>query len=207
MSQHDFTIANQTFPSTRTDLNNALAALASTSLGTTAPSTTFAGQLWYDSTNHKLEIRNEADDAWITLFSFNQTAGTLELGDDSSVSDSDASTVIKEIYGTRVQISRHAVGTELTLSESMANFDYIELIAGTTQLTASSKIKTSLILTTDLGQGVYGGIRGDKQIRIWGSGTTIRIREVGHATHPSTGEPLPGEVISLHQILGIKLAT
>ena len=205
MSQHDMNIANQTFPVTRTDLNNALAALASTSLGTSAPASTRAGQLWYDSSNHKLMIRNEADDAWIALFTIDQMDADIEVGDENSAPSGNA--VIKEIYSTRVQISRHAAGTEITLSESIANFDYIELIAGTTQLTASSKIKTSLILTTDLGQGIYGGIRGDKQMRIWGSGTTIRIREVGHATHPSTGEPLPGEVTSLHQILGVKVSS
>ena len=33
MSQNDFTIANQTFPNTRADINSALQALASTSSG------------------------------------------------------------------------------------------------------------------------------------------------------------------------------
>lgn len=50
MSQHDMSIANQDFPTTRTDLNLALVALASTSIGTSAPATLFTGQLWVDST-------------------------------------------------------------------------------------------------------------------------------------------------------------
>ena len=58
MSQHDLNIANQTFPNTRADINNALAALGSTSSGTSAPSTTYANQLWYDTANNKLYIRN-----------------------------------------------------------------------------------------------------------------------------------------------------
>ena len=59
MSQHDLDIANQLFPATRTDLNNALKALGSTSSGTSAPSTTYANQLWYDSSANILYIRNE----------------------------------------------------------------------------------------------------------------------------------------------------
>jgi len=50
MSQHDYVIANQSFPDTRTDLNNAFQALASTNVGTSAPSTVYAGQIWIDST-------------------------------------------------------------------------------------------------------------------------------------------------------------
>ncbi len=48
MSQHDMVIANQTFPSFRADVNDALQALASTSKGNTRPPTVYAGQLWID---------------------------------------------------------------------------------------------------------------------------------------------------------------
>ena len=65
MSQNDFNIANQGFPSFRSDLNDALQALASNSSGATEPSTTYAGQFWYDSTNDVLKFRNEANSAWI----------------------------------------------------------------------------------------------------------------------------------------------
>ena len=67
MSQNDFSIANQTFPSTRSDMNNAYQALASLSSGATAPSTTYAYMLWADTTTGLLKIRNAADSAWITI--------------------------------------------------------------------------------------------------------------------------------------------
>ena len=73
MSQHDMNIANQSFPNTRSDLNNALAALASTSSGTSAPSTTFANQLFYDTTNNILKIRNEDNDAFIPIALLDQS--------------------------------------------------------------------------------------------------------------------------------------
>jgi len=78
MAQHDYTIANQTFPATRTDLNNALSAIVSTNSGATAPTSTYAYQLWYDTGNDELKMRNANDDAWITLFLFDQVADTAE---------------------------------------------------------------------------------------------------------------------------------
>lgn len=78
MAQHDMNIANQGFPAFRSDLNDALSALVSTSSGATAPSTTFANQLWYDTTNNKLKIRNEDNDAWIEILTLNQTTDALD---------------------------------------------------------------------------------------------------------------------------------
>jgi hypothetical protein len=78
MSQHDLDIANQGFPATRADLNNALKALGSSNSGATAPSTTYANQLWYDTANNIIKIRNEDNDAWISLFTLDQTNDNIE---------------------------------------------------------------------------------------------------------------------------------
>ena len=74
MTQHDYVIANQSFPSTRTDLNNVLQAIVSNNSGTSAPSTTFANQLFYNSSTNVLSIRNEDNDAFIPLMQFDQSA-------------------------------------------------------------------------------------------------------------------------------------
>ena len=79
MSQHDFNIANQGFPATRADLNNALAALASNSSGTSEPSTTYAGQFWNDTTNNLLKFRNDANDGWITFAKLDQATNEWEI--------------------------------------------------------------------------------------------------------------------------------
>ena len=79
MAQHDMNIANQGFPATRADLNNALQALVSNSSGTSAPSTTFANQWWYDTTNNKMYLRNEANNAWIEVFALDQTNNEWQL--------------------------------------------------------------------------------------------------------------------------------
>lgn len=73
MSQNDFVIANQTAASARSDINSALQALASNSIGTSAPSTTYAGQFWFDSTNNKLKIRNEANSSWLDFADINSS--------------------------------------------------------------------------------------------------------------------------------------
>ena len=77
MSQHDLTIANQGFPAFRSDLNNALQALGSLQSGTSAPSPTFANQMWYDTTNDVLKIRNEDNDAWISVLTLDQSGDLL----------------------------------------------------------------------------------------------------------------------------------
>jgi len=79
MSQHDFDISNQTAPSFRADLNDALAALASLSSGATAPSTTYANMLWYDTANNLLKMRNESDSAWINIGTLNQSTNKFEV--------------------------------------------------------------------------------------------------------------------------------
>tara|TARA_R110000787_G_scaffold34909_1_gene90095 strand:+ start:883 stop:1728 length:846 start_codon:yes stop_codon:yes gene_type:complete len=81
MSQHDFNIANQSFPATRTDLNNALAALASNSSGDTEPGTTYANQWWYETDTNILKLRNEANNGWVDVITLDasMTASASEL--------------------------------------------------------------------------------------------------------------------------------
>lgn len=88
MSQHDFDIANQSASNARSDINNALKALASLSSGSTAPSTTYANMLWYDTGNNTLKMRAEADDAWISIGYLDQSTDTFALFDDTKVVDS-----------------------------------------------------------------------------------------------------------------------
>ena len=88
MSQHDFDIANQGSSSARSDINNALKALASLSSGATAPSTTYANMLWYDTGTNILKVRAEADDAWISIGYLDQSTDAFALFDDTKVVNS-----------------------------------------------------------------------------------------------------------------------
>ena len=67
MSQHDYNIANGTGAAVRSDINLALTAIATANSGATTPTTTFAYQLWADTTSGNLKIRNGGDSAWIEV--------------------------------------------------------------------------------------------------------------------------------------------
>ena len=103
MAQHDYVIANQGFPAFRSDLNDALSAVVSNNSGASAPSTTYAYQLWYDTGNNQWKMRNADNDAFITLATFNQSNDTVNFID-SAVS----------VAG----ISTSASGTVLTLADA-----------------------------------------------------------------------------------------
>ena len=81
MAQHDYNIANQSGADFRADLNNALSAIATVNSGASEPSTTFAHQLWVDTSNNVLKIRNAANSAFITtglsITASNTFAGNL----------------------------------------------------------------------------------------------------------------------------------
>ena len=77
MSQHDYVIDNQSAPTARADINAVLQAIATTNSGGTAPVTTYANQLWYDTAANQLKKRNEADSAWIILGTIDDTGGTF----------------------------------------------------------------------------------------------------------------------------------
>jgi hypothetical protein len=63
--QHDYIISNQSGSGFRSDLNSALSAIATQNSGSTAPSTTYAYQMWADSASGLLYRRNAANSGWI----------------------------------------------------------------------------------------------------------------------------------------------
>ncbi len=65
MTQHDYAIADQTFPATRSDLNNVLNAIKTLNSGTSAPSTTAGGLIYFNTTDGWVYQRNAADSAWL----------------------------------------------------------------------------------------------------------------------------------------------
>ena len=85
MSQNDLNIGNQLSSFARVDINNALQALGSTNSGTTEPSTTYANQLWYDTSANILKMRTEANDGWIRIGYLNQSTGKFSIFDNTLV--------------------------------------------------------------------------------------------------------------------------
>ena len=67
MATHDYSLANQSGSSFRSDLNNALSAIATNNSGSTDPATTFAHQFYYDTGDTTFKIRNAANSAYINI--------------------------------------------------------------------------------------------------------------------------------------------
>lgn len=104
MAQHDYNIANQSFPATRTDINNVLSAINSSNSGTSRPSGAVVGTIWLDTTSATsptLKYYDGSDD--ISLATLDHSANTVNWLD-STVSITGLSTT--------------ATGTVLTLSDS-----------------------------------------------------------------------------------------
>lgn len=62
-----------------TNVELMFATLKSTFSGTSAPSNTVPGMSWLDTTNHLLKIRNEANDAWLTIFDLANFGAFLDI--------------------------------------------------------------------------------------------------------------------------------
>ncbi len=65
--QADFVCANAAGAAFRSDLNDQLMALGTLSSGSSAPSTTYAHQLWADTSANKLKVRNSANNSWLEI--------------------------------------------------------------------------------------------------------------------------------------------
>jgi len=85
MAQHDYDIANQSFPAFRTDLNGVLEAINTSNSGTSRPSGAVAGTIWLDTsggaTAHILKFYDGGAD--INLATINTTANTVDFTDSS----------------------------------------------------------------------------------------------------------------------------
>ena len=85
MAQSDLTIQNQSFPSFRADLNDALTALNSMQSGTSRPASAVAGTMWLDTTNATnptIKFFDGTDD--ITFATVDYSANTINFSDSAS---------------------------------------------------------------------------------------------------------------------------
>jgi hypothetical protein len=89
MAQHDYDIANQSFPAFRTDLNGVLEAINTSNSGSSRPSSAVAGTIWLDTsggaTAHILKFYDGGAD--INLATINTTANTVDFADSSVTFD------------------------------------------------------------------------------------------------------------------------
>jgi hypothetical protein len=156
MSQNDLEIANQTFPNTRADINNALQALGSTNSGPTAPTTPYANMQWYDTANNTLKQRTEDNDDWILLAYLDQSSKKLEIFEETRVVDSSGVSIAtlgihsNAVWKTGTEDSNRLIspdklkavlddfgtdlGSDLIDINGFSNDNYMEIGSGSTKL-------------------------------------------------------------------------
>ena len=83
----DFTIANASFPSVRSDINTVLSAINSSNSGTSRPSSATTGTFWLDTSSSGsnlliLKFFDGSDD--ITFATFNTSSNTVDVSDSAS---------------------------------------------------------------------------------------------------------------------------
>lgn len=103
MATHDYIIANASGAAVRSDLNNALAAIVSQNSSATEPSTTYAYQLWADTANNVLKIRNSANDGWNAFAALNDTAFRISSTGQVGIGVTPASNTDLDVTGTIAQ--------------------------------------------------------------------------------------------------------
>ncbi len=108
MAQHDYNIANASFPTVRTDINNVLSAINSSNSGSSRPSSAVAGTIWLDTsgaaTAQLLKMYDGAAD--ITLATVNFTANTVDFSDSAS----DLLTDTTPQLGGQLDVNGNAIG-------------------------------------------------------------------------------------------------
>jgi hypothetical protein len=109
MAQHDYNIANQSFPSFRTDLNNVLSAVNSSNSGTSRPSGAVEGTIWLDTTvaaTPTLKFYDGSDD--ISLATIDYSANTVNWLDSTVVADLVNDTTPQ--LGGQLDVNGNAIG-------------------------------------------------------------------------------------------------
>mgnify|MGYP000353073587 CR=1 FL=1 len=116
MAEHDYVIANQNGANTRSDLNNALAAIVSNNSKATAPTTTYAFMWWADTANDILKQRNAADSAWISILTLSTGAPLADYADNALSGNAIDGGTISNFTSTG--IDDNATSTAITIDAS-----------------------------------------------------------------------------------------
>jgi hypothetical protein len=112
MATHDYTIANSSGATVRSDINSALNAIATNNSSATEPPTTFAFQWWADTANGKLKLRNTANSAWIEIGTLASTS--LGLARTDAAQTFTATQTLKGITETEATDSTTAYTVDLS---------------------------------------------------------------------------------------------
>ena len=152
MATHDYSIANQSFPATRTDLNNVLTAIKSSNSDSTPPSTSLvAGQLFYDTSNTILKVYDGSSFGQVGI----DLTAALVLTNNTAASSSTTG-ALKVTGGISTQNNLHVGGTTnstdiincLKSSGTGLAVTSNATVGGTLAVTGAATLSSTLAVTT-----------------------------------------------------------
>jgi len=157
MAEHDYVIANQNGANTRSDLNNALAAIVSNNSKATAPTTTYAFMWWADTANDILKQRNAADSAWISILTLSTGAPLATIANFTSTGIDDNAT------STAITITTDGRGLSQFTAKAWVNFDGTGTVAiadshNVSSITDVATGKFTIVMTNALGNTSYAPV-------------------------------------------------
>jgi hypothetical protein len=132
MATHDYSIANQSFPATRSDINNALTAIKSSNSGATAPTASLlSGQLFFDTNNNKLQVYTGAAFKDVAL----DASGNLTVTNDLTVAgDVTISGTLTESSSRELKTAINSLGPQLSKVMELNPVSYVKKATGVPEL-------------------------------------------------------------------------
>jgi len=145
MATHDYVIDNQSAPSARSDINNVLQAIVTNNSGTSAPSVTYAGMWWLDTTNNYLKLRDKDNADWVIVGELDVTNDRWKLISDSLKAASAGGIDVLNSSGTKIIDLQVA---SQTTAEAGTNNTELMTPLRTAQAIAENAISYPQVITT-----------------------------------------------------------
>ena len=147
----DFTIANQSFPSFRSDLNTVLGAINTMNSGSSRPSSAVSGTFWLDTSSASapiLKFFDGTDD--ITFATFDTSANTVNVSDSATSLSGDTSPQL----GGNLDVVTHSIVSTSNRDINITPNGTGRIVLGNATVTATetATISTSKTLDFDTNQ-------------------------------------------------------
>jgi hypothetical protein len=215
MAQHDYVLDNQGFGAMRSDLNLALAAIASGNSGNTAPSTVYPGLAWLDTSGTPWLVKQYNGTQWVTLYSINATTHQSDIVRGGTDSKLTSTTALARILN--LQAITYAAATAITaaattdITNTTDNIDLAGSAVTVTAITAPAALigrrirvrvtGSNITVTNGGGITVPNGVSasfnaGDVFTLVITAANTVRIEGVVPASIQSTTDTTRIDVAS-----------